>query len=134
MLPDPSPVPDVSPAGLTEREVDVLRLIARGLSNAEIAAALVVSEATVRTHVNHLFAKTVSVIGPRRWPVRIIWDSRDSSSSTVDGSTVDKCRSNRRRRPPSEARVEVIVTGAGPSGSVIKSGAIISVKIDVGLS
>ncbi len=58
MLPEPSPVPDVSPAGLTEREVDVLRLIARGLSNAEIAAALVVSEATVKTHVNHLFAKT----------------------------------------------------------------------------
>jgi DNA-binding NarL/FixJ family response regulator len=42
---------------LTEREQDVLREIGRGLSNAEIAGALFVSEATVKTHVRHVFAK-----------------------------------------------------------------------------
>jgi DNA-binding NarL/FixJ family response regulator len=46
------------PADLTPREAEVLAHIAAGLSNAEIAAALFVSEATVKTHINHIFAKT----------------------------------------------------------------------------
>jgi DNA-binding NarL/FixJ family response regulator len=42
---------------LTEREVDVLRLLARGLTNADIAARLHLSEGTVRNHVSAIFAK-----------------------------------------------------------------------------
>ena len=46
------------PDGLTRREVEVVGHIAAGHSNAEIAAVLFVSEATVKTHINHIFAKT----------------------------------------------------------------------------
>jgi NarL family two-component system response regulator LiaR len=42
---------------LTEREMDVLRLVAQGLSNQEIAQALVLGEGTVRTHVSNILAK-----------------------------------------------------------------------------
>jgi ATP/maltotriose-dependent transcriptional regulator MalT len=45
------------PAGLTEREVEVLRLVAAGRSNRSIAAELVVSEHTVARHLNNIFAK-----------------------------------------------------------------------------
>ena len=45
------------PDGLTPREAEVLALIAGGLTNSEIAGRLVVSAATVKSHVNHIFAK-----------------------------------------------------------------------------
>lgn len=50
----PAPRPD----GLTERELDVLRLVASGRANGDIARELYVSPSTVKTHINHLFAKT----------------------------------------------------------------------------
>ncbi|MGZ4276962.1 MAG: response regulator transcription factor, partial [Solirubrobacteraceae bacterium] len=45
------------PAGLTRREVEVLGLLARGLSNKEIAGRLVISPKTVANHVEHIYAK-----------------------------------------------------------------------------
>jgi DNA-binding NarL/FixJ family response regulator len=45
------------PDGLTQREVDVLRCIAEGLGNQQIADRLHVSEATVKTHINNIFSK-----------------------------------------------------------------------------
>ncbi|MFJ1756286.1 response regulator [Kitasatospora sp. NPDC088134] len=59
--PAPAPAPFQRPPlpdGLTQREAEVLALIAAGLSNAEIAGRLFVSPATVKTHINNLFAKT----------------------------------------------------------------------------
>jgi DNA-binding NarL/FixJ family response regulator len=55
-----SPAPREPPpalAELTPRELEVLSLVARGLSNAEVAAELVVSEHTAKTHVAHILAK-----------------------------------------------------------------------------
>ena len=52
-----TPQPSESPDDLTPREVEVLQLIAEGLTNTEIAERLVVSAATVKSHVNHIFAK-----------------------------------------------------------------------------
>jgi DNA-binding NarL/FixJ family response regulator len=50
----PQPPPD----GLSSREVEVLKLIAAGMSNGEIATALFLSNATIKTHINRIFSKT----------------------------------------------------------------------------
>ena len=51
------PEPPEELADLTDRELDVLRLIARGLSNAEIGEELYISDATVKTHITHILQK-----------------------------------------------------------------------------
>jgi DNA-binding NarL/FixJ family response regulator len=55
--PEPASHPDL-PDELTPREVEVLKLVAAGLSNSEIADTLVLSNATVKTHINRIFYKT----------------------------------------------------------------------------
>ncbi|CAL9428181.1 response regulator transcription factor [Streptomyces sp. enrichment culture] len=55
--PEPAPAAGEAPDGLTTREAEVLVLIAEGLSNQQIARRLHVSTATVKTHINNLFAK-----------------------------------------------------------------------------
>jgi DNA-binding NarL/FixJ family response regulator len=52
-----NPSPPEQLGDLTEREADVFRLIARGLSNAEIGRELYISEATVKTHITHILQK-----------------------------------------------------------------------------
>jgi DNA-binding NarL/FixJ family response regulator len=57
VLPDPAATPPKALNALTEREREVLVQVARGLSNAEIARELSVSETTVKTHVGHVLTK-----------------------------------------------------------------------------
>jgi DNA-binding NarL/FixJ family response regulator len=73
---DRPPEPEL-PEGLTAREVDVLRLVAEGLSNQQTASRLVVSEATVKTHVNHLISK----LGVDGRPALVAWAWRHGVTS-----------------------------------------------------
>ena len=68
--------------GLTTREIDVLRLIARGLSNTEIRHTLVLSNATIKTHINHIFAKTG--VRDRSQAVRYAYEHHRLVSCTVE--------------------------------------------------
>jgi DNA-binding NarL/FixJ family response regulator len=56
----PAPPEPETPDELTARETDVLRLLAEGRTNREIARTLFVGEATVKTHINRIYAKTGS--------------------------------------------------------------------------
>jgi DNA-binding NarL/FixJ family response regulator len=68
---------------LIEREAEVLRLIAAGLSNTEIAARLYLSEAAVQTRINRIFAKPEAVTAPShrlRTPPRTRWVTRSPTT------------------------------------------------------
>jgi NarL family two-component system response regulator LiaR len=75
-----------APSTLTDREADVLRLIAQGLSNREIADRLVLSEATVRTHVSnilgklHLASRTQAALYALREGLATLDDASESDS------------------------------------------------------
>ncbi|MCR5357576.1 MAG: LuxR C-terminal-related transcriptional regulator, partial [Lachnospiraceae bacterium] len=61
VYPDEAPVVDIGTTKnneITEREMDVLRLLTEGLSDQEIADELMISKATVRTHINHMCEKS----------------------------------------------------------------------------
>jgi DNA-binding CsgD family transcriptional regulator len=47
----------VLPAGLTEREIEILRMLARGMSRRQIADELILSQHTVRHHLEHIYSK-----------------------------------------------------------------------------
>jgi DNA-binding NarL/FixJ family response regulator len=55
--PSPSPPPEPEKAPLSQRETEILQLIAKGVSNSEAARMLGVSKATIRTHLEHIYAK-----------------------------------------------------------------------------
>ncbi|WP_426502778.1 response regulator [Dactylosporangium sp. McL0621] len=92
-LPKSDPPPDLSP--LTTRETEVLRLVAKGMTNGEIAADLMLSEATVKTHLNRTMTKLslssraqavvvayeVGLVVPRRPPSRSIADDGHGAAS-----------------------------------------------------
>jgi DNA-binding NarL/FixJ family response regulator len=56
----PPALPEVLPGGLTRREAEILVMMARGMTNPDIAAALYLSAHTIKSHINRIFAKTGS--------------------------------------------------------------------------
>nr|WP_206327176.1 response regulator transcription factor [Streptomyces sp. S3(2020)] len=56
-LPHPAPEPSAAAPGLSPREIDILRLVARGRTNREIAAQLYLSEGTVKNHVSRILSR-----------------------------------------------------------------------------
>lgn len=68
-VPEPAAPPDAQPDLLTPREQEVLVLMARGATNAELAERLFLSEGTVKTHIGHIFTK----LGVRDRAGAIVW-------------------------------------------------------------
>jgi DNA-binding CsgD family transcriptional regulator len=98
------------PGGLTEREVEVLRLVAAGKTNREIAAVLVLSDKTVARHLANIFAKLVCrrAPRPRRTPSSAAWRHRRVVETNHRGgwriAQVRRCRVAVRLVPSSAFR------------------------------
>jgi DNA-binding NarL/FixJ family response regulator len=81
----PAPAAVAAPAeidGLTPREADVVRLVARGLNNRQVAKEMFVSEATVKTHLNHVLAK----LAMRDRAALIAWAWRHGLADEAEGA------------------------------------------------
>lgn len=74
----PAPVPDEAAARLTPRELDIVRLLADGMSNVEIASALVVEPSTVKSHLGRAMAK----LGTRDRLQTVVWAYRSGVAGT----------------------------------------------------
>jgi DNA-binding NarL/FixJ family response regulator len=110
--PAPATRPPDPPDGLTQREVEILSLIAQGLTNGEIAERLFLSNHTIKTHINRIFAKT---------------GSRDARPGSRD-----------RLRPAPQHRLDVnLARSTGPANPVsylsAPSGAIVSAYLAHGV-
>jgi DNA-binding NarL/FixJ family response regulator len=66
---------------LTEREIEVLRLVATGLSNRDIGAVLFIAESTVKTHVEHIISK----LGVSDRVQAAVWAARNSLTNPAEG-------------------------------------------------
>ncbi len=96
--PDADPAP--LPGGLTAREMEILRAVAEGLSNREVAARLVISEKTVARHLANVFAKLD--VTSRTAAARVAEHAPKSCKSGRPSATVARfCRSDRPGRAPS---------------------------------
>ena len=104
-LPQPTPPPALDE--LTAREREIFRLIANGLSNAEIGRELYISETTVKTHVTHLFQKldvrdrVQAVV--LAYQAGLVEPGRSGSRRGSGAGRSPRSRSRRRRRRPASA-------------------------------